>query len=155
MIDGAIVCPTEDADTRTLAERLHQIIVVVDLAFCLLLLRLAHVIIVVEKVVGRRDPFEVPAHALLVGPYLLEWRARDRDKAHIALSEMNDKAVIAVGPERAVRTAGAPARIEHEMLNNELAAPLEQIGQRFATICPVEHVVLGDPDPRQLSPFRV
>ena len=38
------------------------------------------------------------------------------------------------------------------MLNEQLAASLEKIGQRFAAIRALEHVVLLDANPRQFAP---
>ena len=155
VIDGAVVPTREHADARPLAERFLETVVVGDFAFRLLLVRLADMIIVAELGVGRRHPFEAPAHARLISPELVEWRARDRGKAHIALRKMHDKAVIPVGPERAVRAAGVPGWIEHEMLDDELAPAVEQIGQRFLPPRAIEDVILRDPHPWQPPPFRV
>jgi hypothetical protein len=54
-----------------------------------------------------------------------------------------------------VRPKGAalfPAGTKHEMLNEQLAAPLEKIGQRFPAIRAFEDVVLLDADPGQFAP---
>src|SRR5437660_5482103 len=47
-----------------------------------------------------------------------------------------------------------PARAEHEMINNQLAASLEQIGQRLFSVWSVEEILLLDLDHRQFAPRR-
>src|SRR5439155_19083128 len=47
----------------------------------------------------------------------------------------------------------APVRAEHEMLDDQLAASLEQIGESFLTIRPVEDITLLDLDPGQCPPL--
>src|SRR5438270_12157479 len=47
-----------------------------------------------------------------------------------------------------------PARAEHEMINNQLAAPLEQIGQRLFSAWSVENIFLLDLDHREFTPRR-
>jgi hypothetical protein len=49
----------------------------------------------------------------------------------------------------AARAARLPARREHEVLHQELAAALEQLGQRAPALGPVEGVALLDAHPRQ------
>ena len=48
--------------------------------------------------------------------------------------EMDDRAVEVVGQERATRTAFVPGWTEHEVIDDELAAPFEEIGQRFRAV---------------------
>src|SRR3989441_7807310 len=53
---------------------------------------------------------------------------------------------------RAVR---APRRVvgpEHEVVNEELRAPSEEVCQRGASLVGLESILLVDPDPRQLLP---
>jgi len=64
---------------------------------------------------------------------------------------MNDDAGETVGDMGTVRSAGVPARIEHEVVDDELAAVLEKIGQRFLALRPDEDVRLRDFLPRQLT----
>jgi hypothetical protein len=49
-----------------------------------------------------------------------------------------------VGPERADATAGLVLRVEHEVVDEELAAAVEQLGQRLLAVGAVEHVFLLD-----------
>jgi hypothetical protein len=63
--------------------------------------------------------------------------------------KMHDDAVDVVALERTADARIGPARTEHEMLDDELAAPGEEIAQRLFPVGAVEHVLLVDPDPRQ------
>src|SRR6516164_9647791 len=69
---------------------------------------------------------------------------------------MNIETIESVGDRRARRAA--PRRIvgaEHEVVNKELRAPLEEIGQRGAPLIGLESIFLVDPNPWQfLSPPR-
>src|SRR5205823_11306970 len=47
------------------------------------------------------------------------------------------------------------ARAEHEMINNQLAASLEQIGQRLFSVWSVEEILFLDLDHRQFAPRRI
>ena len=47
-----------------------------------------------------------------------------------------------------------PVRAEHEVVDDELAAPVEQVGERDLSLRRVEDVVLVDLDPGQLAPLR-
>ena len=58
-----------------------------------------------------------------------------------------------VGFERAADAAFVPARPEHEVLDDELAAAVEQIGQRLLALRRVEQIGLVDLDPGQFASF--
>src|ERR1700738_3442131 len=66
---------------------------------------------------------------------------------------MRDDVGEIIAPERAALAAHLPAEAEHEMINDELAPPGEQVGERLLAVRPVEHVALLDPLPRQLAPL--
>ena len=66
------------------------------------------------------------------------------------MREMRDHAVGVVGHVGAARAALLPARREHEVLHDELAAAVEQIGERLPAVGPIEDVRLVDADPGQL-----
>src|SRR5580698_8330700 len=71
---------------------------------------------------------------------------------------MHDHAVDAVGAEGTSFTSFFPARPEHEVINDELAASVKEIAERFLPMTCVENVFLFDLDPRQfhaLGPDRV
>src|SRR5205814_2173329 len=64
------------------------------------------------------------------------------------------RAVEMLGQIRAAFATLFPARAEHEMINNQLAASLEQIGQRLFSVWSVEEILLLDLDHRQFAPRR-
>jgi hypothetical protein len=66
---------------------------------------------------------------------------------------MHTDAIEVVGPERAALTALGPLRPEHEVVDEQLAAPLEQLGQRSGSVCGVEPVGLVDAHPGEGSPL--
>jgi hypothetical protein len=55
--------------------------------------------------------------------------------------------------ERAADASLAPVRSEHEMLDDQLAASAEQIGEGFLPVRPIEDIGLLDLDPRQCPPL--
>ena len=65
---------------------------------------------------------------------------------------MDVDAVEAVGDRRAARAAGLVLGAEHEVVDEQLRAPVEQVRQRLAPVVGVEAVLLVDADPRQLPP---
>src|SRR6185437_15523337 len=56
---------------------------------------------------------------------------------------------------RAARAGRVPVRVEHDVLDDELAAIPEQAGQRDLALRAFERVLLADPDHRQPPPLRV
>ena len=94
------------------------------------LLRERHAEIVVEVAAVRGDPGEGPAHALpdLLDP--LERRARDRGKCQVGLLEVLPRRIDMIGDEGAARAEVIGARRQHEVIDGELAAAPEQIGER-------------------------
>src|SRR5260370_33065674 len=52
-----------------------------------------------------------------------------------------------------MRAAGVPARVEHEVIDDELTSVLEQIGKRLLTFWADEDVFLLDFRPWQLAPL--
>src|SRR5258705_869304 len=75
---------------------------------------------------SRRVPLEAPAHALLVGVYLGQGRARNGAKCHIAMIEMDRDAIEIIGPERALLAPFLPIGSEHEVIDDQLGAPVEE-----------------------------
>src|SRR5262249_3831865 len=57
------------------------------------------------------------------------------------------------GPEGAALAAGFPFGAEHEVVDDELAATLEEVGERLPAARALEDVRLVDPDPRQRAPL--
>jgi hypothetical protein len=116
----------------------------------LLLLGEAHAEVEVEVAVERRCPRERPAHPMLVGLQLRERRPRHRTQRHVVIVQMDFEAVEAIGDRRASRTTRGVVGPEHEVVDQELRAPFEQIRQRSTSIVGLEPVVLVDADPREL-----
>src|SRR5581483_9559286 len=98
----------------------------------------------------RGQPFELPAHASAKALDLGEWRARDGDEGNVAMREMHGHAVDVVGHVRAARAALFRARRQHEVLDQELPAAVEQIAERLPAVRPVEGVLFVDTNPGQL-----
>src|SRR6516164_1792063 len=67
--------------------------------------------------------------------------------------QMHRYAVEVVGPERAMRTTCLPCRIEHEVINDQLAAAVQQLRQALPAVGSFEYVVLLDALPRQFAPL--
>ena len=109
------------------------------------------VVVVVEVGAVGRDPLELPAHALLEGLDLGERRARDDDERDVVRVEVRQHAVDAVAEERAADAAFAPAGAEHEVVDDQLAAAVEEVGERLAAVRAVEDILLLDSLPRQFA----
>src|SRR5215471_21014926 len=65
--------------------------------------------------------------------------------------QMGADAGKAVGAQRAMRTSGLVVRMEHEVVDDELAAPVEQIGERLFAARAVEAVLLRHALPGQIA----
>jgi hypothetical protein len=61
--------------------------------------------------------------------------------------EVDDRAVEAVGDRRAVRAPGGVVGPEHEVVDEQLRASLEQAGKGRRALVGLETVLLADPDP--------
>jgi hypothetical protein len=67
--------------------------------------------------------------------------------------QVHDDAVEVVGPTRAVRAAFVPLRGEHEVIDDQLAAAVEELRQRPLAVPSFEHVRLLDALPGQRAAF--
>src|SRR5918992_629361 len=65
---------------------------------------------------------------------------------------MRDEAVEPIGHRRAGGAAGLVARAEHEVVDEQLGAAVEQLVQRLLPLVGVEAVLLLHLHPRQLAP---
>src|SRR5579883_523425 len=132
--------------------RIHRVaaapVIVFDAAGALL--RLGEVEIEVAPRRGR--PGKAPAHPPLIGLQLRERGARDGPEHHIVVRQVNREAVEAVRNHRAGGAARRPVGSEHEMVDEELRAPAEEVGERGAPAIGLEAVLLLDLDPGQLLP---
>src|SRR5216684_3889302 len=109
--------------------------------------------VVVEIPVVGGEPREGPPHPLPERLDLRRRRARDSDKRHIALIQVNDDLVEVVRPERAVWTTLVPLRREHEVIDNELAPPTKELGESHRSLGTLEDILLLDFLPRQFAPL--
>jgi len=97
------------------------------------------------------------AHPGPVGPQVLERSAGDGDERHTPRREMDNGAVETVRGVRATRTTrvrpAVDGRPEHEVVDEQLRAPAEEVGQRLRPVVGLEAVVLVDGHPRQRLPL--
>ena len=91
---------------------------------------LGDVEVVVEVGAVRAQPRECarPAHARLVRGDLGGGGARDADKGRGARGEVREGRDV-VGEEGARGAAGVPGRVEHEVVDDELAVGAEEVGE--------------------------
>jgi len=71
------------------------------------------------------------------------------------MAEMGQRAIEMVGEEGAGGTACSPARTEHEMIDDELAAPLEKLSESLLPGRRVENIGFLDQDAGQGPPLRI
>src|SRR5262245_15462968 len=109
--------------------------------------------VVVERGSGRGDPGEGPSHAMFERFDLVQWRAGNGGEGGISCGEMHDRASEVVGEVRAVLAALLPARIEHEVVDDELPMASKEIAQRRLPLQAVEHVLVFDLDHRKTPTF--
>src|ERR1051325_10003549 len=127
-------------------------VVVVNRSRPLLLLGDRDIEVEVEVAAKRRRPRKIPPHPPLEALQLRERCPRYRPEHHIVVGEVHGEPVKAVRDRRAGRTAGGVVGPGHEMVDEELRAPAEEIGQRGAPLIGIEPVLFVDRDPGQLLP---
>ena len=136
--------------------RVHRVaaalVVVFDDALALLLLGERDVEVEVEVAAERGRPGKRPPHPPLVRLQLRERRPRHRRKRDVVVRQVDDEAVEPVRDRRAGRTPRRVVGPEHEVVDEELRAPSEEVCQRGAPFIGLESVLLVDPNPRQLLP---
>src|SRR5262249_36226106 len=104
---------------------------------------------------ARGNPGKAPPHPVPVRLELRERCPRRAQHCDVVVGQVNDGTVEAVCPERTDRAAFTPARAEHEVVDEQLRTPREQFHEGLLPLDGVEHILLLDPDPRQLaSPTR-
>src|SRR5262249_36358285 len=72
---------------------------------------------------------------------------------HVMVLEVRENALDVVDLERASDALCGLAGPHHEMLDEELAAAVEQIGERHLSVRPIENVLLLHLDPREVAAF--
>ncbi|MNH24152.1 hypothetical protein D3C79_840700 [compost metagenome] len=112
-----------------------------------------HAEVLVEAAAVGRHPLEAPAHAFAEGLELLPGRPRHAEQGHVVVLEVLIGTVDMVGEEGAARATLLPAGAEHEVVDDQGAAAVEQIGQALAPVRPFECIGRVDADPRQRTAF--
>src|ERR1700692_1154661 len=108
--------------------------------------------VIVEVPPERRHPRESPSHSFLESLNLRQGGARNRRQCHVALRQVNGRAVEGIRQERAARTTFLPSRTKHEVIHDQLAPAVKEIGQCLLPLRPVKDIILIPPLPRQLAP---
>ena len=127
-------------------------VVVFDAPLALLLLGERDAEVEVEVAAERGRPRERPPHPPLVRLQLRERRPRHRRERDVVVRQVHGEAVEPVRDRRAGRAARRVVGPEHEVVDEELRAPLEEVCQRGAPLVGLESILLVDPHPRQLLP---
>src|SRR5207247_9190693 len=73
-------------------------------------------------------------------------------KHDVVVGQVHGEPVEPVRDRRAVRTPRRVVGPEHEVVDEELRAPSEEVCQRSAPLFGLESILLVDPHPRQLLP---
>src|SRR5207249_7862475 len=128
------------------------LVVVFDEPLALLLLGEPDVEVEVEVAAERGRPGKRPPHPPLVRLQLRERRPRHRRKRDVVVGQVDDEAVEPVRDRRAGRTPRRVVGPEHEVVDEELRAPSEEVCQQGAPLVGLESILLVDPNPRQLLP---
>ncbi len=154
MEDVAGFVLVKHTDTGLLfALEFHHFIVVVHLTLRHFVLGGGDVKVEVEVASIRRYPLEPPAHASLKPFDLGLRRPRDRDECDVVMFKVDTSAVDMIGQKRAAFAALLPSRSEHEMVDNQLAASIEQVGQPLLSVWAIELVLFVDLEHRQPAAF--
>src|SRR5205823_11023093 len=117
-------------------------------------------IVEVEVATSRRNPWKAPPHAFLVCRQLRVRRERHRGHSDVSMIEVDRDSVEVVHPKRADkagrifrigRVLASGFRIEHGVVDHQLAAALKEIGQCFTAILTFEEVFLVYEFPREFA----
>src|SRR5205814_5523007 len=111
----------------------------------------------VEVIVRGGVPRQRPAHALSVRLDLGQRRAGHQGERHVARMEMGGVTDLVDEHGTAVAAGvwpAADARREHEVIQHELAAALEEVAQPRRTFWAGEYILLLDPRHRLAAPLR-
>src|SRR5712692_2761448 len=141
----------EDAVAREVRQTRVGVTIVVERAPARHLVRLERdVEVVVEVGVVRADPGEAPAHAPADRLDLPDGRPGHGGVADIVVVQVLQDALDVVDLEGAPDALSHLAWTHHEVLDEELGAPVEQVRERDLAVRRIEDVFLLHPDPRQV-----
>src|SRR5258708_20934649 len=102
-----------------------------------------------------RHPLEAPAHALFERLYFGERGARNGNQGRVAMVQVRVQSIEIVSPERAMRATFIPIRVKHEMVDDELAAALEELGQHLLAAWAGKRILLFNLLPWKVAPLAV
>src|SRR5580765_8291981 len=97
-----------------------------------------------------RHPRDRPAHPLLVRVELFDRGSRHQREGRVASVQVSEVADL-IDEHRAPAAANILVRTEHEVVEEQLRAPFEQVGQRDLAFRAFEGVLLLDPDSRKAA----
>src|SRR5262249_444 len=129
-VEDPVVVAREDAEAFPVGNPWTQRAVVVEL-LVLLLRGKRNAVVEVEIRPAGRDPVEVPPHSPAVRLELLDRGARGGCKGDVPRVQMNHVRVEVVGPERAALAADVVLGRDHEVVDDQLPAAAEQVGERL------------------------
>src|SRR6266545_4296113 len=118
-----------------------------------LLLGVLEAKVAVEVAADGGDPIEAPSHPRPVGEQPLQGRARGADQRHVAGLEVDRVGIEGVRDRGTDGAAGLVGRAEHEVVDEQLRTPVEQVGERLRPRLGLEPVVLLDGHPGKLPPL--
>src|SRR5262249_17506543 len=127
-----------------------SLVIVIDAPLALLLLGERDVEVEVELVAERRGPRKRPPQPPLVRLKLNKRRPRHRPEHHAMIGQVNREPVESVRDTRAGRAPRLVVWAEHEVVDEELRAPAEEICQPRASLIGIESILLVHANPRQV-----
>src|SRR5580692_7965892 len=148
----AAVVLVKDATSRLLfAFDIGDLEIVEHLPFRQLLRGSRRLEVIIEVDAERRHPGEEPAHPFFERGDLRPRRTRHCGKRNIMMLKVLTGPIDVIAQKRATATTLLPPRSEHEVIDDELAASLEQIRERHLPVRPFEEIGLVDLHPGQLT----
>src|SRR5439155_27231053 len=109
--------------------------------------------VAVEVAASARDPVDAPAHSLPERAQLREWRAGSEQQGGVPGLQVRDLGCERVRYRGADRAACLEGRSEHEVIDQQLSAAVEEVGQGLRALLGLEAVLLLDRDPGQPAPL--
>src|ERR1700722_467503 len=104
------------------------------------------------EIIEGRIPRHRPAHALFEFLDIGDRGARHKRKRSIAGMQMGEMADL-IGEQAATRARMFIGRLQHVMIDDDLAAAVEQFGEAEPTAWRIENVILVDPFPAKPAAF--
>src|SRR5262249_32815188 len=99
-----------------------------------------------------RDPWEAPTHPLADDLDLIDWRPRHDGIGDVVVMQVLEQSLEMVDFQGATHALRDLVWSHHEVLDEELTAPVEQFGKRDLAFRRIENVFLLNLHPRQLAP---